>query len=62
MKTMSRLSAAERRQQNVGSRASAAARGHGRACRRCDIDNYILQKYAKIYLWSLLSFYGHVDI
>ena len=33
---MSRLSAAERRQQNVGSRASAAARGHGRACRRCD--------------------------
>ena len=36
MKTMSRLSAAERRQQNVGSRASAAARGHGRACRRCD--------------------------
>ena len=38
MKTMSRLSAAERRQQNVGSRASAAARGHGRACRRCDIN------------------------
>ena len=37
MKTMSRLSAAERRQQNVGSRASAAARGHGRACRRCDL-------------------------
>ena len=34
---MSRLSAAERRQQNVGSRASAAARGHGRACRRCDL-------------------------
>ena len=33
---MSRLSAAERRQQNVGSRASAAARGQGRACRRCD--------------------------
>ena len=32
----SRTSAAERRQQNVGSRASAAARGHGRACRRCD--------------------------
>ena len=39
MKTMSRLSAAERRQQNVGSRASAAARGHGRACRRCDYGN-----------------------
>ena len=42
---MSRLSAAERRQQNVGSRASAAARGHGRACRRCDGNgNVILAK------------------
>ena len=42
---MSRLSAAERRQQNVGSRASAAARGHGRACRRCDLIIYLLSIY-----------------
>ena len=43
MKTMSRLSAAERRQQNVGSRTSAAERRqqlevNGRACRRCDLN------------------------
>ena len=44
MKTMSRLSAAERRQQNVGSRASAAARGHGRACRRCDSKQFGFRK------------------
>ena len=45
MKTMSRLSAAERRQQNVGSRTSAAER------RRCDRDVnfwFEIEDFAKI--------------
>ena len=53
MKTMSRLSAAERRQQNVGSRVSAAARGHGRACRRCDVASL---RSAKVYFLVFTQF------